>query len=68
MAPFIEDGTCPWMYLWNPVDIGYLSGYTMDALVKGTITGDVGGSFNAGDLGEKEDYRSCRWWYRSNAW
>ena len=54
MAPFIEDGTCPWMYLWNPVDIGYLSGYTMDALVKGTITGDVGGSFNAGDLGEKK--------------
>lgn len=54
MAPFIEDDTCPWMYLWNPVDIGYLSGYTMDALVKGTITGDVGGSFNAGDLGEKK--------------
>ena len=54
MAPFIEGGTCPWMYLWNPVDIGYLSGYTMDALVKGTITGDVGGSFNAGDLGEKK--------------
>ena len=54
MAPFIEDGTCPWMYLWNPVDIGYLSGYTMDALVKGTITGDVGGSFNDGDLGEKK--------------
>lgn len=54
MAPFIEDGTCPWMYLWNPVDIGYLSCYTMDALVKGTITGDVGGSFNAGDLGEKK--------------
>ena len=54
MAPFIEDGTCPWMYLWNPVDIGYLSGYTKDALVKGTITGDVGGSFNAGDLGEKK--------------
>ena len=54
MAPFIEDGTCPWLYLWNPVDICYLSGYTMDALVKGTITGDVGGSFNAGDLGEKK--------------
>ena len=54
MAPFIEDGTCPWMYLWNPVDIGYLSGYTMDALVKGTITGDVGRSFNGGVLGEKK--------------
>lgn len=54
MAPFIEDGTCPWMYLWNPVDIGYLAGYTMDALVKGTINGDVGGTFDAGELGEKK--------------
>lgn len=54
MAPFIEDGTCPWMYLWNPVDIGYLAGYTMDALVKETITGATGNSFNAGKLGEKK--------------
>ena len=54
MAPFIEDGTCPWMYLWNPVDIGYLAGYTMDALVKGTITGKTGDSFKAGALGEKQ--------------
>jgi rhamnose transport system substrate-binding protein len=53
MAPFIEDATCPWMYLWNPVDIGYLAGYTMDALVTDTITGATGDSFNAGDLGEK---------------
>ncbi len=53
MAPFIEDGTCPWMYLWNPVDIGYLAGYTMDALVKGEITGAEGETFTAGDLGEK---------------
>ena len=53
MAPFIEDGTCPWMYLWNPVDIGYLAGYTMDALVKGTVTGEVNGTFTAGELGEK---------------
>ena len=53
MAPFIEDGTCPWMYLWNPVDIGYLAGYTMDALVKGTIEGAVGNSFAAGELGDK---------------
>lgn len=54
MAPFIEDGTCPWMYLWNPVDIGYLAGYTLDALVKEDITGAVGESFSAGDLGDKE--------------
>lgn len=53
MAPFIEDGTCPWMYLWNPVDIGYLGGYTMKALVDGTVTGKVGDTFNAGTLGEK---------------
>ena len=53
MAPFIEDGTCPWMYLWNPVDIGYLAGYTMDALVKGEITGTVGDAFKAGELGDK---------------
>lgn len=53
MAPFIEDGTCPWMYLWNPVDIGYLAGNTMDALVKKTITGKTGDKFTAGTLGEK---------------
>lgn len=53
MAPFIEDGICPWMYLWNPVDIGDLAGYTMDALVKGQITGATGESFTAGELGEK---------------
>jgi rhamnose transport system substrate-binding protein len=54
MAPFIEDGTCPWMYLWNPVDIGYLAGYTMDALVNDKITGKTGDTFTAGTLGEKE--------------
>ena len=53
MAPFIEDGTCPWMYLWNPVDIGNLAGYTLDALVKGEIKGDEGEKFTAGKLGEK---------------
>lgn len=53
MAPFIDDGTCSWMYLWNPVDIGYLAGYATDSLVKGTITGEIGGSFSAGALGEK---------------
>ncbi len=53
MAPFIEDGTCPWMYLWNPVDIGYLAGYTLDALVDETITGAVGDTLTAGELGEK---------------
>ncbi|MED4581255.1 rhamnose ABC transporter substrate-binding protein [Brevibacillus choshinensis] len=54
MAEYIESGVCPWMYLWNPVDVGYLSGFAADALVKGTITGKAGEKFKAGRLGDKE--------------
>lgn len=53
MAPFIEDGVCPWMYLWNPVDLGYVAAYTGDALVKGEITGKTGDTFKAGEMGER---------------
>lgn len=53
MAPFIEDGVCPWMYLWNPVDIGYLAAFSGEALVKGTITGKEGDKLTSGKLGEK---------------
>lgn len=54
MADYIESGVCEWMYLWNPIDVGYLAGYAADALVKGTITGKVGQSFKAGRLGVKK--------------
>jgi rhamnose transport system substrate-binding protein len=54
MAEYIESGVCQWMYLWNPLDVGYLSGYAAKALVDGTITGKVGDKFKAGKLGEKE--------------
>ncbi|WP_199618306.1 rhamnose ABC transporter substrate-binding protein [Paenibacillus alkalitolerans] len=54
MAEYIESGVCEWMYLWNPVDVGYLSGYAAAALVDGTITGKVGDKFDAGRLGEKQ--------------
>jgi rhamnose transport system substrate-binding protein len=54
MAEYIESGVSPWMYLWNPIDVGYLAGHAADALVKGTITGKVGEKFSAGKLGEKE--------------
>lgn len=54
MAEYIESGVSQWMYLWNPVDVGYLSGYAADALVNGTITGAVGDKFKAGRLGDKE--------------
>ncbi|MFP4697830.1 MAG: rhamnose ABC transporter substrate-binding protein [Eubacteriales bacterium] len=54
MADYIESGVSQWMYLWNPIDVGYLSGYSANALVEGTITGEAGETFEAGDLGEKE--------------
>ncbi|MDS0527043.1 substrate-binding domain-containing protein [Clostridium sp. SHJSY1] len=53
MATFIENGTCPWMYLWNPVEVGYLAGYTINELKKGEISGVKGDTFKAGILGEK---------------
>jgi rhamnose transport system substrate-binding protein len=52
MAEYIEQGVCPFMYLWNPIDLGYLTGYTVDAIVTGKITGAEGDTFTAGRLGE----------------
>lgn len=54
MAEYITSGVCQWMYLWNPIDVGYLSGYAAFALVNGKITGKVGDSFKAGRLGVKK--------------
>ncbi|QYR21307.1 rhamnose ABC transporter substrate-binding protein [Paenibacillus sp. sptzw28] len=54
MAEYIESGVCEWMYLWNPIDVGYLAGYAADALVSGTITGKVGDKLKAARLGDKE--------------
>ena len=53
MAPFIEDGVCPWMYLWNPIDIGYLAAYAGKSLADEKITGEEGEKFTANRLGEK---------------
>jgi rhamnose transport system substrate-binding protein len=53
IAPYIEDGSCPWMYLWNPIDIGYLAGWTSYALYSGEITGVRGDIFTAGRLGQR---------------
>ncbi len=52
MATYIENGVCPYMFLWNPIDVGYLGAYTGTALVKGSITGAVGDKFKAGRLGD----------------
>ena len=51
MAEYIENDACPYMFLWNPIDLGYLGGYVAVALSNGTITGKVGDRLNAGKLG-----------------
>ena len=53
IAPYIEDGSCPWMYLWNPIDIGYLAAWTSQALFTEEITGSEGDFFTAGRLGQR---------------
>ena len=52
MATYIENDVCPYMFLWNPIDVGYLGAYTGTALVSGKITGKVGDKFTAGRLGD----------------
>ncbi len=52
MAEYIHNGACEWMYLWNPIDMGYFTAYTAMAAVEGTITGAVGETYEAGRLGE----------------
>lgn len=54
MAEYIESGVSDWMYLWNPIDLGYLAGQAAVALVNGDLTGAVGESFSAGRLGDME--------------
>ncbi|MDE6202728.1 MAG: rhamnose ABC transporter substrate-binding protein [Lachnospiraceae bacterium] len=54
MAAYIGDGddfSCPYMFLWNPIDVGRLSAYISMALVNGDITGASGETFTAGDMG-----------------
>jgi rhamnose transport system substrate-binding protein len=52
MAEYIENGSCPYMFLWNPIELGYLGGYVATALTKGTITGKVGDKLTGGKLGQ----------------
>ena len=53
MSEYIGDDdkhSCPYMFLWNPEDVGRLSAYVSIALVKGEITGAEGETFEAGDM------------------
>lgn len=51
MAEYIHNGACPYMFLWNPIDVGYLSAYAATAISSGKITGAAGDTFDAGRLG-----------------
>lgn len=54
MKEYIGDDdahSCPYMYLWNPIDLGRLGAYTSIALVDGTITGAADETFMAGEMG-----------------
>ncbi len=53
MATFIQSGLCPWMYLWNPVDMGYLAAYALHALQRGEMDGKLGDALTAGRIGER---------------
>lgn len=57
MKEYIGEGdsfSCPYMYLWNPIDLGGLGAYTSMALVDETITGAAGDKFTAGEMGDYE--------------
>ncbi|MDA3937780.1 MAG: rhamnose ABC transporter substrate-binding protein [Spirochaetia bacterium] len=58
MAEYIVNKSCPYMFLWNPIDVGYLTAFAATAATKGSITGKAGDKFSAGRLGNFEVIKS----------
>ena len=54
MRPFVEDETVSEFALWDPAQLGYVAAFAGKALADGDITGAVGDTFEAGELGERE--------------
>ncbi len=54
MAEYVTgtDPICPCMFLWDPVELGWIAAYASLALLSGELTGSSGESFVAGDIGE----------------
>lgn len=53
LADYIGDGPedpCPYLYLWDPEKTGEVAAYTLMELTKGSISGEIGQSFLAGDI------------------
>ena len=47
MANYVGEGkACPYMYLWNPIDVGNCAAYMIKAIADGKV-GDIGSSFTA---------------------
>ena len=44
-----EVPACPYMFLWNPIDVGRVAAYTLIEMVNGSLTGALGESFTAAD-------------------
>ena len=57
MKAFVKDGTAPEFGLWSVPDLGYLTMYVADALVKGTITGKEGDSLTVPTLNNGAPYK-----------
>lgn len=54
MRSFVKDGTVKEFALWDPAQLGYVAAYAGAALHSGAITGAIGDTFTAGELGERE--------------
>ena len=53
MRKYVKDGTVTEFALWDPEQLGYLTYYAATALADGTVSGEEGETFEAGDLGER---------------
>ncbi len=49
MAEFMtgENPACPYMFLWNPIDVGRVAAYTLIEMTEGELTGEIGQTFAA---------------------
>jgi rhamnose transport system substrate-binding protein len=56
MAAYVKDETAPEFGLWSVPDLGYLTYYVADALVKGTITGAEGETLTVPELNDGQPY------------
>jgi rhamnose transport system substrate-binding protein len=56
MAAYVKDGTSPAFGLWSVPDLGYLTYYVADALVKGTISGKEGDTLTVPNLNGGQPY------------